>query len=264
MSPVVALLLLTPRKRLYLRRGPIQTSPVPTNVSGHLHLHLFLTVPRAYNLDANCTFCLATGHDISECRTAQKVLSEHKRSAIRGLEPTPSTARGSSTSGQRYTKASKAQTVSLGPHSNDNEPLEEDASEHSPPPTRAAVASVRPKHYARSALVKKDHQQSKDWTIDSACSRTMTPSSDGVSLQTTDHTQISLADDSCISASHSGKVTLPILGSPLIDTPVVPKLHGPLLSVAELYNQGHLVLFMSKGCDVYTGTVVDLGAKVLG
>lgn len=92
----------------------------------------------------------------------------------------------------------------------------------------------------------------------------MTPRSEGVLLQTTDGTQISLADDSCILASHSGKIKIPILGSPLIDTLVVPKLHEPLLSVAELCDQGHSVLFTSEGCDVYTGTVEDLGVDVAG
>lgn len=39
----------------------------------------------AFNPDANCSFCLSAGHDIAACCTAQKVLAEHKSSALKQL-----------------------------------------------------------------------------------------------------------------------------------------------------------------------------------
>lgn len=116
----------------------------------------------AFNPDANCSFCLSAGHEISDCRTAQKILLEHKRSALKGLQPSSSNTRGSS-SNSRQTKASKAQTVSLGTHTDEGEGSagEDETSDDSSPPTRAAVALTRPKQYARSALVASGQPQSK-------------------------------------------------------------------------------------------------------
>lgn len=104
----------------------------------------------------------------------------------------------------------------------------------------------------------------EDWTVDSACSKTMKPSSDGVTNRVKNNTSISLADDSTITASLSGKTHLPIQGSPLIDTLVVPQLHEPLLSVAEVCDKGHSILFTSKGCTIHQSDGVNSSADAVG
>lgn len=222
----------------------------------------------AFNPDANCSFCMSAGHEIADCRTAQKVLAEHKRLAIKQLRPATVDSRPSSSN--RHTKASKTQVVSLGSSANDEEESSggDETSDDSTPPTRAAVASTRPKQYARTAVIESTQPGPRfcDWTIDSACSKTMQPSLAGVNNRVKDKTAISLADDSTIVASHAGTISLPIDGSPTVKTLVVPQLHDPLLSVAELCDGGHSVLFTSEGCEIFStkDVVCDATAKGSG
>lgn len=169
----------------------------------------------AFKPDTTCSFCLSAGHNLPDCRTAQKVLAGHKRQILQGLQPSTGSSHDS-TSSHRNPKAARTQTVSLGTYTNEGEGSagEDETSDDSTPPTRVAVASTRPKQYARSTFVGQEQSPSTDWTVDSACSKTMAPSTEGVSNLTKNTTVINLADDSAITASHAGTICLPLVGSP--------------------------------------------------
>lgn len=143
----------------------------------------------------------------------------------------------------------------LGEDNETKELEDENDSEESATPTRASVSLTRPKHYARSAVVsasmKKSLSHEPTWMIDSACSRTMTPSHVGLSGLVQNTTAISLADDSIIRATKSGIIALLVAGAPTVSALVVPHLHEPLLSVADVCDKNLTVVFTRKGCDIY-------------
>ena len=69
----------------------------------------------AYDPDLSCTFCKTTGHDLSSCKTASRVLADHKDNTAEELRR----LRLSKTPSRRPEKASKTQTVVLGHSSNE-------------------------------------------------------------------------------------------------------------------------------------------------
>ena len=92
---------------------------------------------------------------------------------------------------------------------------------------------------------------SHNWTIDSACSKSMTPILDQVPSPVVDATSIKLADNSVIKSSHVGQAALPLSGVSPVAALVVPDLHEPLLSASDLCHKNLAVVFKSDGCKVY-------------
>lgn len=222
----------------------------------------------AFNPDLQCSFCLSQGHDVGDCRTAHKILNEHKRTALKDHVPSRSSSSGSSSqshSRSRYNRPAKAQAVRLGGVSEDDVSEDADDSDASEVPTRALAVTTRPKQFARSAvasaLLAGTSTPSRMWTIDSACSRTMTPHLDNLSNLVNNNTSVNLADDSVIPATKSGFAQLPFKDSPLVSALVVPHLHEPLLSVADVCDKGLAVIFTRDGCDIYAEGLIkhDVG-----
>lgn len=61
-----------------------------------------------------------------------------------------------------------------------------------------------------------------------------------------------------------GQSVFPLLVPPMAKTLVVPKLHEPLLSVAEVCDGGHSVLFTGKGVEVYGTQDLNIDASAVG
>lgn len=103
-----------------------------------------------------------------------------------------------------------------------------------------------------------------DWTIDSACSCTMKPTTVGVVEVRLDHTPMNLADDLAITSTHVGRAILPITNPSPVRTLIVPDLHEPLLSVADICAKGLAVVFNSYGCQIYLDTSINPQMSALG
>lgn len=202
--------------------------------------------PRSqYDADLYCSFCKITGHDLKVCKTAARVLADHTQQAVDDLKR----GQGSrSSKSSRPARAAKTHTVPLGGSSDDAaDPVEDEESSDDDP--RLSY----PRAQARTAVVAAVSRASGpgDWTIDSACSRTMRPSTHGLASLWSDRTPVNLADNYVISASHTGMSQLPLTNSVSISTLVVPDLHEPLLSVAGVCDKGLSVVFRSSGCQIY-------------
>ena len=80
---------------------------------------------------------------------------------------------------------------------------------------------------------------------------------DQISSPVVDATSIKLADNSVIKSSHVGQAVLPLSGVSPIAALVVPDLHEPLLSVADVCDKNLAVVFKSDGCKVYNSEDVN-------
>lgn len=142
--------------------------------------------------------------------------------------------------------------MALGPSSEEGGG-DKDSSDSSP---RVTFANAQ----ARTAVVAMASRTShtNDWTVDLACSRTMTPNINSVMKLVNNCTSINLAEDSVIQSSHQGKVSLPVADLAGVDSLVVPDLHEPLLSVANVYDEGLAVVFRSSGCHIYRESALNL------
>lgn len=220
-----------------------------------------------YNADSFCSFCKINGHDLTNCKTAARVLTDHTRTVGEEFKKTRG---GHPSRSSSNTKAAKAQTVTLGyVEGDDNDaPDSEESSDNDEHVTaaRAHHHCCQRSHSARTAntTVESKARHTADWTVDSACSRTMTPTAAGVLDLKPDSTPISLADDSTITVSRSGKIALPINRDARISALVVPDLHEPLLSVADVCDKDMVVVFDASGCKVYDSASVNPSSPALG
>lgn len=93
-----------------------------------------------YNKDAFCSFCKTSGHDLSSCKTAARVLSDHTKTAAEDLKKLKGGNR--SFNGSKHTRASRTQAVPLkfGVDKHDS-PTSEDSSS-----SEAEVKASRANH----------------------------------------------------------------------------------------------------------------------
>lgn len=214
-----------------------------------------------YDPDSCCNFCKATGHDLSLCKNAARVPSDHKHFMADELKK----LRVGKPQSQRPEKVSKTKTISLGAFSDHDDDLgDEGASSESERDVRAARTCHS--HTAKMAVVvtalKANH--TNRWTVDSACSKLILPTGVNVLSLQADTPTIKLADDLIIKATHCGQVSLLISGHPVVSTLVVPNLEDPLLSVADVFDENLAVVFKSDGCKVYHSESVNALTPVLG
>lgn len=207
-------------------------------------------IPRtSYNQDLNCSFCKASGHDLSTCKTAARVLNDHKDSLVDEFRK----LKHSKPQSKKSEKVSKTKTVSLGSFSDDDSDSDSSSTSRGNERARAAVIA------SASRVGRHD-----DWTVDSACLKSMMPEFSDTSFLQSDKTIINLADDSTIVSSHRTQVHLPVLGDVSINALIVPELHDPLLSVADLCDKNLAVVFRSDGCKIYHSSSVDGLSPVVG
>jgi hypothetical protein len=92
----------------------------------------------------------------------------------------------------------------------------------------------------------------------------MTPDLSSVIDPRPDSTPVRLADHSVVEATHRGKAKLPIEGNASIKTLVVPSLHEPLLSVANLCDEGLTVVFTKTSCDILKTSSTKINGDLAG
>lgn len=188
------------------------------------------------NIDKkHCTHCDRDGHTLLECYTAAGILKKHKQD----FKNNRSKSRNSS----NKTKAGKTSVVTLGDKSDNND----SSSDDNPTPHKSSEISARIDATTASTV----RGKSTDWLVDLGCRMVMSPHEEHVQDKSKNHTQVHLADDSTISASHSGSAHLPFPTKKSIPALVVPHLHEPLLSVAGACDSGLEVLFTRNGCGFY-------------
>lgn len=132
-----------------------------------------------------CSFCKRDGHDLEQCYTARKILEENRGQTIHSRRN-----RG----GKKTKSGVKAGRVSTTTISDDE--AEDESSD--------ASSTVI---FAKSARIcQTDILKNCDANVDSGCSQSMTPHSDQLLTGTVDTTNVRLADDSVIKATHHGSL----------------------------------------------------------
>ncbi|PLW54990.1 hypothetical protein PCANC_02684 [Puccinia coronata f. sp. avenae] len=76
-----------------------------------------------------------------------------------------------------------------------------------------------------------------------------------------DNTNVHLANQSTVEATKKGLLLLPLSVKTEVKALVVPSLHEPLLSVANLCDKDLRVVFTKDGCDIYSSTDLPLTSK---
>lgn len=161
-----------------------------------------------------CSFCKRTNHTVDYCWELDEFVKERDEKERSKEKRSKSSA-----------KAGKTTVVLLDLSDTDS------TSSDNSPTVRAKLATDA---VAKSASV------SNAWNVDSGCSLVMTPNSDNVYRR---QASKSLADGSCIKASHSGLSCLPLAGVDSILSLLVPELQEPPLSVSALCDKDVTVVF---------------------
>lgn len=205
-----------------------------------------------YDPEAWCSFCKTNGNDLASCKTTARVLSDHKDSMMDDFKKLKS----GKSQNKKPEKVSKTQTVSLGTFSDDEDDFDDGNS----------LALSNCVVCAKTAIVANASRVGHvdNWTLDSAYSKSMTPTTVNMTSLKNDFTTINLADNSTIKSSHRGHVPLPVKGEPIIDTLVLRSLHNPLLSVANVCDKDLSVVFDLNGCKIYPSSLVNSLTPILG
>ncbi|EHS62464.1 uncharacterized protein PGTG_20589 [Puccinia graminis f. sp. tritici CRL 75-36-700-3] len=211
-----------------------------------------------YNKALHCTFCNRSGHDLTVCQNAARILSDHKSSRSSAPDSSRrndgSRFKGRSNASDRSPPQPPGHTtvVELGYDSY------EDDSDFSIP-ERAGNAVVGLTSFPSSVST-----NTVDANIDSGCSVSMTPHISTVHRCKPDSTVVRLADSSEVLATHRGSQSLPLSVDKSVPTLVVPGLHEPLLSVAGLCDKNLIVVFSAEACEFYEAGSFSSSGPIVG
>lgn len=195
----------------------------------------------------HCTHCDRDGHTLIGCYTAAGILKKHKQDFKQDRQ------RGKGSNVSHKTKAGKTSIVTLGDKSDDSD------SDSEPSGKQSSASSARLEQTSASTA----RGKAIDWLVDLGCGRVMSPHDEHIENKTGTSTRVHLADDSSITATHSGVASLPFKTSSPIPALQVPDLHEPLLSVAGVCDSGLEVLFTKHGCGFYnSGDVKPTSGEV--
>jgi hypothetical protein len=92
----------------------------------------------------------------------------------------------------------------------------------------------------------------------------MTPHLSSVPHPKPNNTPGHLANHSTVESSHKGTIHLPINGNTPITTLVVSSLHEPLLSIANLCDEGLTVVFTKSSCDIFKTSDTEITGTLAG
>lgn len=209
------------------------------------------TTPLSDIKSTRCSFCNRRRHSLDNCNTARKILNQARTEFNENRRNTndDSSSRSKSRSQpSSRTKAGKAMATVLESSEDDED---YDSSD---------IIACLAKAISSTTTVKK----SKDSSVDSGCSKLMTPHKDQLVDIEPRHVPIKLADDSIIQSTHLGSWKLPFTGNPTHDALYVPSLQEPLLSVSGVCDEGMTVVFDRRGCKFYPEGTLSSNSKPIG
>ncbi|PLW34299.1 hypothetical protein PCASD_17274 [Puccinia coronata f. sp. avenae] len=211
---------------------------------------------RAQEEKPRCPLCNRNGHDLNSCNNIKGVIQEHKaaqKARWKASQPESLTAAPSS---KPQTRAGRTSAAPLGNYA---EIRGDDDSDYS-----GSECGVSAKNAVLALSSPPNLRPSGDPNLDSGCSMSMTPYIDLVENPSPNNTPVHLADHSVVEASHKGTLVLPINGSTSVTTLVVPSLHEPLLSIANLCDEGLTIVFKKSSCDIFNSSNLQLTGTLAG
>ncbi|PLW30300.1 hypothetical protein PCANC_25459 [Puccinia coronata f. sp. avenae] len=202
-----------------------------------------------------CLLCNRNGHDLNSCNNIKNLITEHKAAQKAWWKASQQDA--STSSSKPQTRAGRTSAAPLDSYAKVRG--DEDDSDYS-----GSDSGVVAKNAVMALSTPPELQASGDPNLDSGCSMSMTPDLSSVNNPVTNNTPVHLADHSVVEASHKGTLRLPINGSISLTTLVVPSLHKPLLSIANLCDQGLTVVFKKDSCDIFSSSSLNLTGPLVG
>jgi transposase InsO family protein len=211
---------------------------------------------RAQEGKPRCPLCNRDGHNLNSCNNIKSLIQEHKaaqKARWKASQPESSTSTSSS---KPQTRAGRTSAAPLGNYA---EVHRDDDSDYS-----GSECGVTAKNAFLALSTPPNKRPSGDPNLDSGCSMSMTPYLDSVKNPTPNNTPVHLADHLVVEASHKGTLTLPLNGSTSVKTLVVPSLHEPLLSIANLCDEGLTIVFKKSSCDIFDSSNLQLTGTLAG
>ncbi|PLW57335.1 hypothetical protein PCANC_02453 [Puccinia coronata f. sp. avenae] len=208
------------------------------------------------------TFCNVDGHDLNTCFNTARILQEAKARRNQGNNSQsdstqPTKKKNSKQPLKPAAKAGRTSVAQLGSLANN------DGEETNYSGLEIGVVS----HQAVCSLLTSATPHPVaigDLNLDSGCSMTMLPTAAPLLHLRGDNTNVHLANQSTVEATKKGLLLLPLSVKTKVKALVVPSLHEPLLSVANLCNKDLRVVFTKDGCDIYSSTDLPLTSKPVG
>jgi hypothetical protein len=196
----------------------------------------------------HCPFCKVDGHDLNNCFNTARILREQK--SKRG-QPNSNSSNPGQPDKSKLKKVpktpAKAGRTSAAPLGGTAEESDYSGLEYE-------VTSCQAVCSLSSSL---ESCVSGDLNLDSGCSMTMVPTASVLTNLKKDITPVHLANQSTVEATNKGLFPLPLLVKTNVKALVVPALHEPLLSMANLCNNNMRVVFHKNGCKITTANGSD-------
>jgi hypothetical protein len=206
------------------------------------------------------------GHELTECYNTAKILREYKAKRSQGSSNTAGQGNpnppGSNNHGKSKlakapkppAKASRTSAATLGGH-------------NQPPNDESNYSGSEYKVTSRNVVCllssSTEPLSAGDLNLDLGCLMTMVPDANLLMNLKTNTTPIHLDDQSEVKETNKGLLHLPLAVKKDVKALVVPALHKPLLSIANLCDNDLRVVFNRSGCDILTSdgsqTVVGKG-----
>ncbi|PLW56775.1 hypothetical protein PCANC_01672 [Puccinia coronata f. sp. avenae] len=189
-----------------------------------------------------CLLCNSNTHDLNACNNTRNHILKHKAAQKARWEASQQNTPTTST--KTPARAGQTSAATLGNYTEIE--AANDKSDY-----LGSDVGVTAKNAIVSLSTPSDARASGDSNLDSGCSMSMTPHLSSVLHPKPNNTPVHLANNLTLESSHKGTICLPIDGDTSITTLVVPSLHEPLLSIANLCNKDLTVVFTKSSCDIF-------------